>query len=120
MGIKNIAEDVVLVDLPPDGAKRAEVLKAVNEVVSNKSDSDVIMDFSGVEIINSWNISNLLILRGLLDESGHKVVLCNLSTVTKCIFVVAGLTEIFTFADNRPAALEILGKANLSANTPSQ
>ncbi len=117
MGIKNLSEDVVLVDLPPDGAKRAEVLKAVNDVVSNKSDSDIIMDFSGVEIINSWNISNLLILRSLLDDSEHTLILCNLSTVTKCIFVVAGLSEIFTFADNRPAALEALGKANLSANT---
>lgn len=117
MGIKNIAEDVVLVDLPRDKAKRAEVLKAVNDVASNKSDRDMIMDFSQVEIINSWNISNLLILQGLLDNSGHTLILCNLSTVTKCIFVVAGLSEIFTFADNRPAALEALGKANLSANT---
>ena len=118
MGIKNLSEDVVLVDLPSDKAKRAEVLKAVNDVVSNKSDRDIIMDFSGVEIINSWNISNLLILKSLLDESQHKIVLCNLSTVTKCIFVVAGLSEIFTFADDKPAALEALGKANMSAHTP--
>jgi anti-anti-sigma regulatory factor len=76
------------------------------------------MDFSGVEIINSWNISNLLSLRGLLDESGHTLILCNLSTVTKCIFVVADLSDIFTFADNRPAALEALGKPDLSASTP--
>ena len=120
MGIRNLSEDVVLVDLPADGAKRAEVLKAVNEVASNKNDSDIIMDFSGVEIINSWNISNLLILKSLLDESGHTLVLCNLSTVTRCIFVVAGLSDIFTFADNKSAALETIGKANLSANTPTQ
>ncbi len=117
MGIKNLSEDVVLVDLPSDKAKRAEVLKAVNDIVSNKSDRDIIMDFSGVEIINSWNLSNLLILQGLLDDSGHTLVLCNLSTVTKCIFVVAGLSDVFTFADNRPAALEALGKADLSAST---
>ena len=113
MGIKNIAEDVVLVALPPDGARRAEVLKAVNEVVSNKSDSDVIMDFSGVEIINSWNISNLLILQSLLADSDHKLVLCNVTTVTKCIFVVAGLSDIFIFADGKPAALEAVGKTRL-------
>ena len=120
MGIKNIAEDVVLVDLPADGAKRAEVLKAVNDVVSNKSDSDLIMDFSGVEIINSWNISNLLILQSLLDESGRKLILYNVSTVTKCIFVVAGLSDIFTFADSKSDALEAVGKTRSSANTPSQ
>ncbi len=120
MAITNLSEDVVLVDLPSDGAERADVLNTVNDVVSNKSDSDIILDFSGVEIINSWNISNLLILQNLLAESEHKLVLCNVSTVTKCIFVVAGLSDVFTFADNRSAALEAVGKANLSANTPSQ
>jgi anti-anti-sigma regulatory factor len=120
MGIKNLSEDVVLVDLPSDKAKRAEVLKAVNDIVSNKSDRDIIMDFSGVEIINSWNISNLLILQGLLEASGHKLVLCNVGTVTRCIFVVAGLTDVFTFADNRAAALKAISKAGLPANTPSQ
>ncbi len=120
MGIKNLSKNVVLVDLPCDGARRAEELKAVNDVVSNKSDSDMIVDFLGVEIINSWNISNLLILQGLLEASGHKLVLCNVGTVTRCIFVVAGLTDVFTFADNRSAALEAISKAGLPANTPSQ
>ncbi len=120
MGIKNLSEDVVLVDLPSDGPERAEVLKAVNDVVSNTSDSDIIIDFSGVEIINSWNISNLLILQSLLEESKRKLVLCNVGTVTKCIFVVAGLSDVFTFADSKSAALEVVGKATLSANTHSQ
>ena len=120
MGIKNLSEDVILVDLPSDGPKREEVLKAVNDVVSNKSDSDIIMDFSGVEIINSWNISNLLILQGLLAESGHKLVLCSVGTVTKCIFVVAGLADVFTFADNRSAALEAVGKASTTTKTRRQ
>ena len=113
MRITNLLEDVVLVDLPSDGAKREEVLKAVNDVVSNMSDSDIVIDFSGVEIINSWNISNLLILQNLLEESGHKLVLCNVGTVTKCIFVVAGLSNIFTFADSKSAALKAVGKTSL-------
>ena len=65
----------------------------------------MIVDFSKVEIINSWNISNLLILRGMLEDAGRKLILCNISTVTKCIFVVAGLSEIFVFADDKSAAL---------------
>ncbi len=110
----------MLVDLPSDGPRRAEELKAVNEVVSNKSDSNIIMDFSGVEIVNSWNISNLLILQNLVAESGHKLVLCEVGTVTKCIFVVAGLSDIFTFADSRFEALEAIGNTNSSTNTRSQ
>ncbi len=106
MGIKNLSKDVLLVVLPSKSPKITHELKAVNETVSrNKGDRDVIIDFSRVEIINSANISNLLILHNLLQNSGHRLILCNVATVTKCIFVVAGLNEIFEFADDKPKAL---------------
>jgi anti-anti-sigma regulatory factor len=88
--------------------ERADELKNLNEVISDKSQCDVIIDFAGVEIINSWNISNLLILRDMLEKAGRKLVLCNVNTATKCIFVVAGLSETFVFAKNRSAALDVI------------
>lgn len=112
MTIKNLSEDVILVELPSEGPRRADELKAVNQVISNKCSRDVIIDFSGVEIINSWNVSNLLILRGLLQDAGRQLVLCNVSTVTKCIFVVAGLSDIFVFVDDKPTALEAIQTTN--------
>ena len=79
MGIKNLSKDVFLVELPSKGPKITHELKAVNETVSKKSNRDVIIDFSRVEIINSSNISNLLILRNLLQNSGHRLILCNVA-----------------------------------------
>ncbi len=106
MGIKNLSKDVLLVELPSKSPKIAHELKAVNEAVSKKKGNrDVVIDFSGVEIINSSNISNLLILHNLLQNSGHRLIFCNVATVTKCIFVVAGLNEIFNFVDDRSSAL---------------
>ena len=105
MGIKNLSKDVLLVELPSKSPKITRELKAVNETVSKKGSCDIIIDFSGVEIINSANISNLLILHNLLQKSGHRLILCNVATVTKCIFVVAGLNEVFEFADDRSSAL---------------
>ncbi len=106
MGIKNLPKDVLLVVLPPKNPKIAYELKAVNEAVSKKKGNrDVVIDFSRVEIINSSNISNLLILHNLLQSTGHRLVLCNIATVTKCIFVVAGLDDVFEFADDRSLAL---------------
>lgn len=110
MGIENVSEEIILVDLPHDGAQRADELKMVNEIVSKNNDHHVIVDFSNVEIINSWNISNLLILRDLLKESGNQLILCGIATVTKCIFVVAGLSEIFVFADDRSSAIKAIRK----------
>lgn len=120
MGIKNISEDVIFVELPIEGPRRTEELKAINEIVSSKSDRDVIIDFSGIEVMNSWNISNLLILRSLLEESGHQLILCNVGTVTRCIFVVAGLSEVFTFVENKSAALAALQNTSSSPSAQSQ
>jgi anti-anti-sigma regulatory factor len=105
MGIKNISNDVLLVELPSKSTKIANQLKALNEAVSKKGDCDVIIDFSRVEIINSANISNLLILHNMQEGSGRQLILCNVATVTKCIFVVAGLNTIFNFADNKSKAM---------------
>ncbi len=105
MGIKNLSEDVLLVELPSKSPKIANELKAVNEAVSKKGNCDVIIDFSGVEIVNSSNISNLLILHNLQQNSGCRLILCNVATVTKCIFVVAGLNEVFEFVDDQSKAL---------------
>lgn len=106
MGIKNLSKDVLLVQLPSKSPKIAHELKVINETVSKKKGKhDVIIDFSKVEIINSANISNLLILRNLLQNSGNQLVFCNVATVTKCIFVVAGLNEAFNFVDDMSMAL---------------
>ncbi len=113
MGIKNLSKDVLLVVLPSKGPKIAHELKAVNEAVSKKKGNrDVVIDFSRVEIINSSNISNLLILHNLLKNSGHRLIFCNVSTVTKCIFVVAGLDKVFEFSDDQPATLAAVENAD--------
>jgi len=106
MGIKNLSKDILLVELSSKSLKITHELKAVNEAVSKKKGNrDVIIDFSRVEIINSSNISNLLILHNLLQNSGHRLILCDVATVTKCIFVVAGLNEVFKFVDDISSAL---------------
>jgi len=105
MGIQNLSEDIILVELPPESPNVAEDLKAVNETIGKQCVYDIIIDFSRVEIINSANISNLLILRSLLQDAGRQLILCHVAPMTKCIFVVAGLTEVFVFVDDKSAAL---------------
>ena len=106
MEIENQLENVIYLELPSEGIQMTDELKALNDAVTERDDCDVIVDFSKVEIINSSNISNLLILRGLLQDKGRRLILCGMSTVTKCIFVVAGLAEVFVFIDDKDAALK--------------
>ena len=112
MGNQNLSEDVLVVELPSKEPKIANELKAINETVSNKRDCDVVIDFSGVEIITSSSISNLLILRNLMSEHGRRLIICNVAVVTKCIFTVAGLNEIFDFVNDQPTALAAVGHAD--------
>lgn len=115
MGIRNLSENVILVELPSDRLERDDDLKNLNEIVSDKRQCDVIIDCSDIEIINSWNISNLLILRGMMEEAGRKLILCHVSTITRCIFTVAGLSDVLVFADTRSAALDALPQTNSPA-----
>jgi anti-anti-sigma factor len=112
MGIQNLSEDVVLVELPFKEPQIADELKAVNEIASNKPDLDVIIDFSKVEIVTSSSIGNLIILRNLLHEWGRRLMLCNVAPMTKCIFVVAGLKDIFEFVDDKSTALAAVQHAD--------
>ena len=105
MAIQNISEDVLLVELPFKELQIADELKAVNERISDNTNFDVIIDFSKVEIITSSGIGNLIILRNLLHRQGRQLILCNVAPVTKCIFVVAGLKDVFDFAGDKSAAL---------------
>ena len=107
MGIENYSEDIIVATLPEEPELRRE-LTMVNEIIANKGGRDVIIDFRMVEILTSSSISNLLLLRDLLRESGRRLVLCNVASPTKGIFRVAGLREDFDFVDNKSAALECI------------
>lgn len=101
MEIQNLQENVILVQLSSDDLKISDELKELNQKVSQGIDCDIVLDFTSVEVICSSNISNLLLLKGFLEDHGRRLVLYNVQTITKCIFVVAGLMELFVFIDDK-------------------
>jgi len=108
VSIRNLAQDVLFVLLPPEPDLCAE-LKRLNEQVSTKCDFHVIVDLSRVEIITSPGISNLLILRKWLKGAGRRLILCGVRFATKCVFKLAALDTVFEFAEDKDAALAALG-----------
>ena len=104
MGIQNWSEDIVLVDLPAE-PQMGDELKTVTEIVRNRGDCDVVMDFSSVDIVTSSSLSKLLRLRKLLVDCGHRLVFCNVAPATKGIFTVTGLDGIFELVDDKFVAL---------------
>ena len=110
MGIQNWSETIVLVDLPQE-PEMGDELKAVTEIIRDRGDCDLVVDFSSVDIITSSSISKLLKLNKLLNGYGHRLVLCGLVMATKQIFMLAGLDKVLDFADDKSAALTTVKNA---------
>ncbi len=104
MGIQNWSDDIVLVDLPQEPQIQDE-LKSVTEIVRDRGDCDIVVDFSNVDIVTSSSISALLKLRKLLTDCSHRLVFCNVAAATRGIFTVTGLDGIFEIVDDKFVAL---------------
>ncbi len=107
MGIQNWSEDIILVDLPQE-PELGDELKTVTEVVRDRGDCEVVVDFSDVDIITSSSLSKLLKLRKLVGDCGHRLVFCSVAPATKGIFTITGLDGIFEMVDDKFVALASL------------
>lgn len=107
MGIQNWSENVILVDLPAE-PQMGDELKNVTEMVRDKGDCDLVIDFSSVDIVTSSSLSKFLKLRKLLADCGHRLIFCNVAIATKGIFTVTGIDGIFEFVDDKFVALASL------------
>ena len=107
MGIQNWSEDIILVDLPQE-PNMGDELKTVIEMVRDRGDCDVVIDFSNIDIVTSSSLSKLLKLRKLLADCEHRLVFCNVAPATRGIFTVTGLDGIFELADDKFVALASL------------
>ena len=107
MAVQNILENVILVDLPRD-PESADDLKEVTEIVGNRTDCDVVIDFSGVDIITSPKLAELLKLNKLLADCGHRLIFCGVTATIKAIFILTDLDKVFEFADDKTIALAYL------------
>lgn len=111
MPIENISQELLIITFS-DRQRLNTELKEVNEMIYKGRDCNVLINLHGVELINSTNLRNLIILRQFLNKMGRMLILYNVSLPVKCIFVVTGLRDIFNFAKNRDEAIEALTVAD--------
>lgn len=111
MGIQNWSEDIILVDLPVE-PETGDELRTVTEIVRDRGDCDVVMDFSGIDIVTSSSLSKLLRLRKLMADCGHRLVFCGVAAATKGVFTVTGLDGVFEIVDDKFVALASLQLVN--------
>jgi anti-anti-sigma regulatory factor len=104
MNVENQSKNIIVVDLPPH-PEAVDELKNCVETLRGRIDRDVIIDFSNVDILTTAEIAELLTLRNLLSQKGHRLILCSICAAVRGIFTVDGLDKVFEFADSKSAAL---------------
>jgi anti-anti-sigma factor len=107
MPIEQWSENVILVDLADD-PQFTDDIQALIEQLSDNSRSDVLLNFSGINYLNSSNIAKLLKVRKLVLANQRKLKLCGIGTHVWGVFLVTGLDRIFEFADDVPSGLAAL------------
>ena len=99
MSIENWSENILVVELQDDPALTDD-LTALLDQLSEQTEVDVVLDFAGVNYLNSSNIAKLLKLRKQLIANKRKLVLCGIDTNVWGLFLVTGLDKVFEFAES--------------------
>jgi anti-sigma B factor antagonist len=111
VGIQNWSENIILVTLAEE-PQMGEELRTVIEIVRDRGEYDVVIDFGDVDIVTSSSIAKILKLRKALKDTGRRLVLCDVKNATRGIFMVTGLDNVFEFVDDKFIALASLQLVN--------
>ncbi len=99
MSIESWSDNILIVELQDDPAFTDDLTALVDEV-ETKTEVDVVLNFAGVNYLNSSNIAKLLKLRKKIISNRRRLVLCGISTNAWGLFLVTDLDKVFEFADN--------------------
>lgn len=104
MSVKEWSDNIYLGELQDDPLF-SDDLNALQEAVERTPGTHVVLDFSGVNFLNSSNIAKLLKLRKIMTSSKGRLRLCGINTSAWGVFLVTGLDKIFEFCDDVPSGL---------------
>lgn len=107
MSDQDSSEDVVIMELPEEPELTKELQNMVS-VVREGRDCNIVVDFEDVGIVTSRSLSHLLTLKELQKNRGQRLLLCGIGRTTKGTFTTTGIEKLFTFVDDRSAAMEEL------------
>jgi len=99
VSIESWSDNILIVELQDDPAFTDDLTALVDEV-ETKTEVDVVLNFAGVNYLNSSNIAKLLKLRKKIISNRRRLVLCGISTNAWGLFLVTDLDKVFEFADN--------------------
>ncbi|MCX5633350.1 MAG: STAS domain-containing protein [Phycisphaerae bacterium] len=104
MGIQDWSDNCLLVTIAPEPDLNDE-LKTVTEIIQQRDNCSVVIDFSDAELVTSSSLAQLLRLQKILDDHNQHLIFCGACSRTKGIFEVTGLNKVFEFVEDKFTAL---------------
>jgi anti-anti-sigma factor len=104
MGIQDWSDNCLLVTIAPE-PDMSDELKTVTEIIQQRDNCSVVIDFSDVELVTSSSLAQLLRLQKILDDHNQQLIFCGAGSRTKGIFEVTGLNKVFEFVEDKFTAL---------------
>ena len=92
------------------GGTETDELKAAINGVLEQGKIKLILDFAGVEYLNSSAIGVLTVAHTAFGSRGGKMILCNVNKSISNIFLVTKLSTIFLTEETRNDAIHAIGK----------
>ena len=121
MVLQDWSDNIVLAELQDDPAFTDD-LNSLYEKAKENRDLDVVLNFAGVNYVNSSNLAKLLRLRKLITITNQrKMTLCLVNTHVWGVFLTTGLNKTFEFSDGVSVALAQtqLGRSDEEATNPA-
>jgi anti-anti-sigma factor len=107
MGIQQWSDNIILVNLSQEQAMSND-LDTVAEMVRERGNYNVVIDFSDVDTVTSSVLSKLLKLHEPLTADRRRLVLCGITAAIKGILMVTNLDTLFEIVDDKFTALATL------------
>lgn len=108
MGVQNWSDEILLVELADD-PQFTDDMNALSDLVEAGPPRDVVLNFVGVNYLNSSNIAKLLKIRkNVAITQNRKLMLCGIDTHVWGVFLVTGLDKVFEFADDTASGLAMV------------
>jgi len=102
----------VILACPPGKADIDGELQEALQLARQHDDCDLIVDCAALDIMSSHHLASLLRIQKLLHDCGRRLVLCSVREVTRRIFSVTGLTEVFDIVGDRSDAMATVEAAD--------
>jgi len=97
--------DIAIANLADEPALSDELVTMIERIEESDSTPHIVLDFHEVSYVNSSNIAQLLRMRKVLEERGHRLVLCSVTDEVMSVLLVSGLNKLFAFAPDTLTAI---------------